>query len=64
MSGDEQQWRFEEWTITRRDAIRGALAGGAMLSAGGLLACGDDDDGGGGGGGGASGGSFGSRSPA
>jgi peptide/nickel transport system substrate-binding protein len=59
MSGDEQQWRFEEWTITRRDAIRGALAGGAMLSAGGLLACGDDDDGGGGGGGGggASGGS-------
>jgi peptide/nickel transport system substrate-binding protein len=59
MSGDEQQWRFEEWRITRRDAIRGALAGGAMLSAGGLLACGDDDDGGGGGGGGggASGGS-------
>jgi peptide/nickel transport system substrate-binding protein len=57
MSGDEQQWRFEEWTITRRDALRGALAGGAMLSAGGLLACGDDDDGGGGGGGGASGGS-------
>src|SRR4029453_2490309 len=60
MSSDEQQRRFEEWMITRRDALRGALAGGAMLGAGNLLAaCGDDDNGGGGGGGGggASGGS-------
>jgi peptide/nickel transport system substrate-binding protein len=59
MNSDDLSQRFEEWTVTRRDVLRGALAGGAVLSAGGLLAAcgGDDDDGAGGGGGGASGGS-------
>jgi peptide/nickel transport system substrate-binding protein len=52
MSSEEQQRRFEEWTITRREALRGALAGGVVLSAGGLLAaCGGGDGGGGAGGG-------------
>jgi peptide/nickel transport system substrate-binding protein len=34
----------EDWTITRRDALRGALAGGVLLSASGVLAaCGSED---------------------
>jgi peptide/nickel transport system substrate-binding protein len=45
-----------EWLddgVTRRQVLRGALSGGAMLAAGGILgACGGDDSGGGGGGGG------------
>jgi peptide/nickel transport system substrate-binding protein len=56
MSSDEQHLRVEELRVTRRDALRGALAGGAMLSAGGLFAACDDGGGGGGAGGGAGGG--------
>jgi peptide/nickel transport system substrate-binding protein len=45
-----------EWldgAVTRRQVLRGALSGGAVLAAGGVLgACGGDDSGGGGGGGG------------
>jgi peptide/nickel transport system substrate-binding protein len=59
MSSDEQHLRVEEWRITRRDALRGALAGGAMLSAGGLVAACDDGGGGGGTGGGGGGGTSG-----
>ena len=41
MSSDQHRLRVEEWTITRRDALRGALTGAALLSTGGLLsACG------------------------
>jgi peptide/nickel transport system substrate-binding protein len=44
MSGDEPEPRFRDWTITRRDALRGAMAGGVLLGAGGLLAaCGSED---------------------
>ena len=56
MSSDEHQLRVQEWAITRRDALRGALAGAAMLSAGGLLAACGGGDGGGGVGSGAGGG--------
>jgi peptide/nickel transport system substrate-binding protein len=44
MSGSPPDPRFEDWTITRRDAVRGALAGGVLLGAGGVLAaCGSED---------------------
>ena len=44
MSGGPPDPRFEDWTITRRDAVRGALAGGVLLGAGGVLAaCGSED---------------------
>jgi peptide/nickel transport system substrate-binding protein len=44
MSGNEHAPRFENWTITRRDALRGALAGGVLVTAGGVLAaCGSED---------------------
>jgi peptide/nickel transport system substrate-binding protein len=44
MNGDEPDRRFDHWTITRRDALRGALAGGALLGAGGIMAaCGSED---------------------
>jgi peptide/nickel transport system substrate-binding protein len=44
MNGDEHARRFDDWTITRRDAMRGAMAGGVLLGAGGLLAaCGSED---------------------
>jgi peptide/nickel transport system substrate-binding protein len=44
MSGNEHAPRPENWTITRRDALRGALAGGVLLGAGGVLAgCGSED---------------------
>jgi peptide/nickel transport system substrate-binding protein len=44
MSGNEHPPRFENWTITRRDALRGALAGGVLVTAGGVLAaCGSED---------------------
>ena len=44
MSDDQRATRFEDWTITRRDAVRGALAGGVLLGAGGVLAaCGSED---------------------
>ena len=33
MNRDEHDPRFEDWTITRRDAVRGALAGGVLLGA-------------------------------
>jgi peptide/nickel transport system substrate-binding protein len=43
MSGGPPDPRFEDWTITRRDALRGALAGGVLLGAGGVLAaCGSE----------------------
>jgi peptide/nickel transport system substrate-binding protein len=43
MTGDEPDPRFDDWTITRRDALRGALAGGVLLGAGGLMAaCGSE----------------------
>lgn len=43
MSGEEHGRRFEDWAITRRDALRGALAGGVLLGAGGVLAsCGSE----------------------
>jgi peptide/nickel transport system substrate-binding protein len=43
MTGDEPEPRFDDWTITRRDALRGALAGGVLLGAGGVLAaCGSE----------------------
>jgi peptide/nickel transport system substrate-binding protein len=44
MSGDEPDPRFDDWTITRRDALRGALAGSVLVTAGGVLAaCGSED---------------------
>jgi len=44
MSGDEHEPRVEDWAITRRDALRGALAGGVLLGAGGVIAaCGSED---------------------
>jgi peptide/nickel transport system substrate-binding protein len=44
MSGHEHDPRFDEWTITRRDALRGALAGGVLVTAGGALAaCGSEE---------------------
>jgi peptide/nickel transport system substrate-binding protein len=44
MSGNEHAPRFENWMITRRDALRGALAGGVLVTAGGVLAaCGSED---------------------
>jgi peptide/nickel transport system substrate-binding protein len=44
MTGEERDRRFEDWTITRRDAVRGALAGGVLLGAGGVLAaCGSEE---------------------
>jgi peptide/nickel transport system substrate-binding protein len=45
MSGDDEHGRlFERSQLTRRDALRGALAGGVVLGAGGLLAaCGSED---------------------
>jgi peptide/nickel transport system substrate-binding protein len=43
MSGDEPDPRLDDWTITRRDALRGALAGGVLLGAGGIVAaCGSE----------------------
>jgi peptide/nickel transport system substrate-binding protein len=43
MSGSPPDPRFEDWTVTRRDALRGALAGGVLLGAGGVLAaCGSE----------------------
>ncbi len=43
MSGGPPDPRFEDWTITRRDALRGAVAGGVLLGAGGVLAaCGSE----------------------
>jgi peptide/nickel transport system substrate-binding protein len=44
MSGGPPDPRLEDWTVTRRDALRGALAGGVLLGAGGVLAaCGSED---------------------
>jgi peptide/nickel transport system substrate-binding protein len=45
MSGDDEYRRlFEQSGLTRRQALRGALAGGVLLGAGGLLAaCGSED---------------------
>ena len=44
MSGNEHAPRLENGTITRRDALRGALAGGVLVTAGGVLAaCGSED---------------------
>jgi peptide/nickel transport system substrate-binding protein len=44
MSSDEHDPRFDDWAITRRDALRGALAGGVLVTAGGVLAaCGSED---------------------
>jgi peptide/nickel transport system substrate-binding protein len=44
MSGNEHAPRFENRTITRRDALRGALAGGVLVTAGGVLAaCGSEE---------------------
>jgi peptide/nickel transport system substrate-binding protein len=45
MSVDDQRVTpLEEWTITRRDALRGALAGGVLVTTGGVLAaCGSED---------------------
>jgi peptide/nickel transport system substrate-binding protein len=45
MSVDDQRaTRFEDWAITRRDALRGALAGGMLVTTGGVLAaCGSED---------------------
>ena len=44
MSAHEHPPRLEDWTITRRDALRGALAGGVLATSGGLLAaCGSED---------------------
>jgi len=44
VSGDEHEPRVEDWAITRRDALRGALAGGVLLGAGGVIAaCGSED---------------------
>jgi peptide/nickel transport system substrate-binding protein len=43
MNRDEHDPRLEDWTVTRRDALRGALAGGVLLGAGGVLgACGSE----------------------
>jgi peptide/nickel transport system substrate-binding protein len=43
MTGDEPDPRFDDWAITRRDALRGALAGGVLLGAGGVMAaCGSE----------------------
>jgi peptide/nickel transport system substrate-binding protein len=44
MSGDdERRSLFEQSSLTRRDALRGALAGGVLVGAGGLLAaCGSE----------------------
>jgi peptide/nickel transport system substrate-binding protein len=44
MSGSEPNPRFDDWAITRRDALRGALAGGVLLGAGGIMAaCGSEE---------------------
>jgi peptide/nickel transport system substrate-binding protein len=44
VSAHEHRPRPEDWTITRRDALRGALAGGVLVGTGGLLAaCGSED---------------------
>jgi peptide/nickel transport system substrate-binding protein len=44
MSRDEPDPRFDDWTLTRRDALRGALAGGVLLGAGGIMAaCGSEE---------------------
>jgi peptide/nickel transport system substrate-binding protein len=44
MSRDEPDPRFDDWTLTRRDAMRGALAGGVLLGAGGIMAaCGSEE---------------------
>jgi peptide/nickel transport system substrate-binding protein len=49
MSPDRNDLRLSgELAVTRRDVLRGALAGGVLLSTGGVLAaCGGGDDGGG-----------------
>jgi peptide/nickel transport system substrate-binding protein len=50
MSNDDRHG-WDEYAITRRQVLQGAVIGGMTLSAGGLLsACGGDDDDGGGGG--------------
>ena len=52
MSNDDKHG-WDEYAITRRQVLQGAVIGGMTLSAGGLLgACGGDDDDGGGGEGG------------
>jgi peptide/nickel transport system substrate-binding protein len=44
MSRAEPDPRFDDWTLTRRDALRGALAGGVLLGAGGIMAaCGSEE---------------------
>ena len=43
MRPDDPAPRPDDWAITRRDALRGALAGGVLLGAGGILAaCGSE----------------------
>jgi peptide/nickel transport system substrate-binding protein len=44
MSGDEHWRLLEQPALTRRDALRGAVAGGVLLAAGGVLAaCGSEE---------------------
>jgi peptide/nickel transport system substrate-binding protein len=44
MSRDAPDPRLDDWTLTRRDALRGALAGGVLLGAGGIMAaCGSEE---------------------
>jgi peptide/nickel transport system substrate-binding protein len=44
MSREERPHRVEDWVITRRGALQGALAGGVLLGAGGVLAaCGSEE---------------------
>lgn len=47
MTSDSNHLGPGDWAVTRRDVLRGALAGGILLSGGGLLAaCGGDGSGG------------------
>jgi peptide/nickel transport system substrate-binding protein len=45
MSGDDERWRLlERSALTRREALRGALAGGVLVGTAGVLAaCGSED---------------------
>jgi hypothetical protein len=44
MSRDEPDPRVDDWTLTCRDALRGALAGGVLLGASGIMAaCGSEE---------------------
>ena len=46
MSSDRNQLGLAEWGVTRRDVLRSALAGGALLAGGGIFAaCGEDSGG-------------------